>query len=84
MWWIFLCKLGIYDYCVDDDNMVRIEEKIRILLSRPTTLEHLRASKRLIEQYEVLMYTNHLLTNIERYNSLVKLWEHKFKLWKRG
>ncbi len=83
MWHIFLCKFGMSNYCVDDEDMVRIEEKIRILLSRPTTLEHLRASKRLIEQYEKLMYINHPLTNIERYNSLVKLWQRKFKLWKR-
>ena len=73
----------MYNHCVDDEDMVRIEEKILILLSRPTTLEHLRTSKRLIEQYEKLMYINHPLTNIERHNSLVKLWERKFKLWKR-
>jgi len=83
MWRIFLCRMGIHKYCLDDEDMVRLEEKIRILLYRPTTLYHLRTSKRLIEQYEKMMYINHPLTNIERYNSLVKLWQHKFKLWKR-
>jgi hypothetical protein len=84
MWYVFLCKLGVSRFCVDDDEMVRLEEKIRILLYRPTTLEHLRVSKQLIEQYEKIMYVNHPLTNIDRYTSLVKLWQRKFKLWKRG
>jgi hypothetical protein len=84
MWYVFLCKFGVSRYCVDDGDLLRLEEKIRILLSRPTTLEHLRVSKRLIEQYEKMMYINHPLTNIEQYTSLVKLWQRKFKLWKRG
>lgn len=79
-----LCRIGFEQYCVTDDDLLLLEEKIRILLHRPTTLEHLRVSKRLIGKYEKIMYSSTPLVRLECYNSLVKLWEYKFKLWKRG
>lgn len=86
MWKIILCRLGNMAYC-DNENeeMQRLFEKTRIVLYRSSTLSHLYAAKKLIKNYEDLMHKQkNTLVAVENYNELVKLWNIRYKIWKRG
>ena len=86
MWNIILCQLGVSMYCTtDDEEATRLFEKTRIILHRATTLSQLHAAKKLIRQYEVLMQKNNCpLTMVQQLDKLLKLWNLRYKIWKRG
>ena len=86
MWKIILCRIGAVMYCNDDnDEALRLFEKTRIILYKATTLSHLYAAKRLIHKYEVLMQTNNCpMTMVQQHSELLKLWDIRYKIWKRG
>jgi hypothetical protein len=86
MWKTLLCTIGVQKYCViEHDEHVRMIEKIKIVLYRANTLEQLQLAKKLLKKYEkILQNAEYPLTMVAEYSKLLKLWEHKFKLWKRG
>lgn len=86
MWKTLLCTIGVEQYCATDtEESVRMVEKIKIVLYRANTLEQLQLAKKLLKDYEEMIHKyQYPLTMVAEYDKLVKLWEHKFKLWKRG
>ncbi len=81
-----LCRIGFFQFCeIEDESADRLVEKIKIVLYKANTVEHFYVSKRLIKQYEVLTHNKQYpLTMVSQCVILNKLWERKFKLWKRG
>lgn len=86
MWKIILRQLGVLQMnTTHDEEIIRLLEKTRIVLNRSTTLTHLQVSKKLLRECEQMIQLHqHPLEFVEQYNELLRLWELRFKLWKRG
>lgn len=86
MWKIILRRLGVLQVnSLYDEDIIRLLEKTRIVLNRSTTLTHLRVSKKLLRECETMLQLHQYpLEFVEQYDELLRLWELRFKIWKRG
>ena len=86
MWKIILCQFGFCDDTHAKNEKVDVlYNKIKVLLYRSQSLTHFRVVEKLLKQYEIEMYDGGCpLHMVEKYDELVTLWNHRFKLWKRG
>lgn len=86
MWKIILRQLGVLEMSEPQyDEAVRLFEKTRIVLNRSTTLRHLQITKKLLRECENMLRIHQSpLVLVEQYHELLRLWELRFKIWKRG
>lgn len=86
MWKIILCRLGLQEQCEPEyPDALRLFEKTKLVLYRTNSLAHLNAAKKLIREYEALMQKhNYPLPLVTQHHELLKLWDIRFKRWKRG
>lgn len=86
MWKTILYRLFLREqYEQDDSDEHRLFEKTQILLYKATTLKQLQVATKLIRNYEELMRSRDCpLFMVEKHHELTKLWDIKFKIWKRG
>lgn len=86
MWEYILRQLGLCDDPIVIDNSADVlHDKIMVLLHRSSSLTHFNITKKMIAEYSDLMKQyDYPLSMVEKYNNLITLWNHRYKLWKRG
>ena len=86
MWKFILCQLRINNWCQPDESVEqKLFEKTQIILFQAVTLKHVQMASVLIRQDEKVMNEQQYpLFMVERHHELIKLWNKRFKRWKRG